>query len=62
MLEFTYGGNREGKKGKRDIGHEVALVEKYIKGKSGARERMGPLKDQQGHLCLEPQEMGEMLN
>lgn len=40
MLEFTYGGNQEGKKGKRDIGHEVALVEKYIKGKSGARERI----------------------
>ena len=35
---------------------------KYIKGKRVIRERVGPLKDQQDHLCAEPQEMGEILN
>ena len=35
---------------------------KYIKGKRVTRERVGPLKDQQGHLCEDPQEMGEILN
>ena len=35
---------------------------KYIKAKRVTRERVGPLKDQQGHLCVDPQEMGEILN
>ena len=35
---------------------------KYIKGKRVTMERVGPLKDQQGHLCADPQEMGEILN
>jgi len=32
------------------------------KGKRVTRERVGPLKDQQGHLCAEPHEIGEILN
>ena len=35
---------------------------KYIKGKRVTRERVGPLQDQQNHLCADPQEMGEILN
>ena len=35
---------------------------KCIKGKRVTRERVGPLKDQQGHLCADPQGMGEILN
>eukprot|EP00061_Rhincodon_typus_P005817 g25793.t1 len=35
---------------------------KYIKGKRITRERIGPFKDQQGHLRVELQEMGEILS
>eukprot|EP00061_Rhincodon_typus_P002935 g18852.t1 len=52
--------------------HEIALAEKirvnpkrsfkHIKGKRIIRERIGPLKDQSGHVLVEPQEMGEVLN
>ena len=34
----------------------------YIKSKRVARERIDPLKNQYGHLCVEPQEMGEIFN
>ncbi|MBB6725585.1 hypothetical protein [Proteus mirabilis] len=61
---------REIRRAKR--GHEIALANrvkenpkgfyKYIKDKRVTRERIGPLKDQQGGLCVEPQEMGEILN
>jgi len=53
-------------------GHEIYLADKakenpkcfckYIKGKRVTRERVEPLKDQQGHLCAHPQEMGEIRN
>jgi len=61
---------REIRRAKR--GHKIVLAEKakenpkrfykYIKGKRVTRERVGPLQDQQGHLCVGPQEMGETLN
>ena len=35
---------------------------KYRKGKRVTRERIGPLKDQQDHLCADPQAMGGILN
>ncbi|XP_072423905.1 uncharacterized protein [Chiloscyllium punctatum] len=35
---------------------------KYIRDKRVTRERIGPLGDQQGSLCVEPQEKGEILN
>ena len=31
-----------------------------IKSKRIARERVGPLKDKGGNLCVEPEEMGEV--
>ena len=34
----------------------------YIKSMRVARERVGPLKDKGGHLCVEPEEMDEVLN
>ena len=34
----------------------------YIKSKRVARERVGPLKGREGNLCVEPEEMGELLN
>ena len=34
---------------------------KYIKGKRVTKDRVD-LEDQQGHLCADPQEMGEILN
>lgn len=34
---------------------------KYIKGEGLSRERLGPLRNQKGHL-VEPQEMGQILN
>ena len=34
----------------------------YIKNKRVARERVGPLKDKGGNQCVEPKEMGEVLN
>ena len=53
-------------------GHEKALASRikenpkvfypYIKSKRVARERVGPLKDRGGNLCVEPEEMGEVLN
>eukprot|EP00061_Rhincodon_typus_P004380 g22433.t1 len=52
-------------------GHEIALAEKIrvnpkrffksVKGKRITRERIGPLKDQSGYVCVEPQEMGEVV-
>eukprot|EP00061_Rhincodon_typus_P005789 g25733.t1 len=35
---------------------------KYIKDRRVTREKIGPVKDQQGHLRVEPQEMSEILN
>ena len=35
---------------------------KYRKSKRVTRDRVGPLKDQQGHLCADPQKVGEILN
>ena len=53
-------------------GHKIVLADKekenpksfykYIKGKRVTRQRVGPLKDQQGHLYADPQEMDEILN
>ena len=34
----------------------------YVKSKRVARERVGPLKDSGGDLCMEPEEMGKILN
>ena len=33
----------------------------FTKSKRVARERVGPLKDKGGNLCVEPEEMGEVL-
>eukprot|EP00061_Rhincodon_typus_P005546 g25182.t1 len=67
IWEFTEEGNEEGEKG-----HEIALAEKirmnpkrfvnYIKGKRITRERVGPLKDQSGHVSVEQQEIGGIVN
>ena len=35
---------------------------KYIKRSRVTKKRVGSLKDQQGHLCADPQEMAEILN
>ncbi|XP_059826353.1 uncharacterized protein LOC132394340 [Hypanus sabinus] len=35
---------------------------RYIKSKRTVRDKIGPLEDQSGRLCMEPQEMGEILN
>eukprot|EP00061_Rhincodon_typus_P015194 g42732.t1 len=53
-------------------GHEIALANrikenpkgfyKYIKDKRVTKDRIGPLKDQQGSLCVETEEMGETPN
>ena len=34
----------------------------YIRNTRVARERVGPLKDKGGKLCVEPKEVGEILN
>jgi len=34
----------------------------YIKRKRVARERVGPLKDRGGNLCVKPEEISELLN
>jgi len=34
----------------------------YTRSKRVARERVGPLKDRGWNLCVEPEEMGELLN
>ena len=34
----------------------------YVKSKRVARERVGPLNDSGGNLCMEPEEMDEILN
>eukprot|EP00061_Rhincodon_typus_P005144 g24309.t1 len=53
-------------------GHEKLLANRikenpktfytYIKSKRVARERTGPVKDKGGNLCVEPEEVGEVLN
>eukprot|EP00061_Rhincodon_typus_P014192 g41064.t1 len=58
--------------GRTKRGHEIDLADKirvnpkkffkYIRGKRETRERTGPLKDQSGHACVEPQEMGDVFN
>ena len=34
----------------------------YVRNKRVVRERIGPLRDKGGELCLEPKEVGEILN
>ena len=53
-------------------GHEMSLAGwikeipkafyAYIRGKRVAKERLGPLKDSGGNLCMQPDEVGEVLN
>ena len=52
--------------------HEVALADRvkenpkgfyrYVRSKRIVRDKIGPLEDQSGRLCMEPKEMGEILN
>eukprot|EP00061_Rhincodon_typus_P007112 g28456.t1 len=46
-------------------GREIALAKRFfenIKEKRINGERIGSLKDKSGHVCMEPQEMGEVIN
>jgi len=73
-LESYKAARKELKNGLRRArrGHEKALADRikenpkafysYIRGKRMARVRIGPIRDSEGNLCLESEEVGEVLN